>query len=201
MAKKASTKNVDAFDEGVAPTAPSLATLMKLAEKAVAMEATVADLEEALEAQKSALHHLKTVELPDAMAEAGLSEFKTASKAEININDFVSGSLPKEPEARDRAIKQLVEEGGADIIKNVVSVQFTRSQHNEAAALAADLRDKGYESAKMASDVHPQTLMAFVREKLKKGEEVKYETLGCFVGRVAKIKLPKAAGSGDQPKA
>lgn len=176
--------------EGAAPAAPaSLASLQLLAEKAVALELTVKDLTEALERQSSALHHLKTQELPDAMASVGLAEFTTLGGAELTTKDFVAGSLPKEPDKRTAAMKQLEKEGGGDIIKNVISVQFEKKQHNRALSLAAELRDQGYD-AEVKSDVHPQTLMKFVREKLKKGEKVEAEKLGCFVGRVTKIKLP-----------
>lgn len=198
VGKKPSKKSPDAektaFWEGegaaATPVAPaSLATLVQLAEKAVALELTVKDLEEALEKQKSALNHLKTQELPDAMASVGLAEFKTDSGAELKTGDFVAGSLPKEPDKRVVAMKQLEKEGGADIIKNVISIQFAKKEHNRALSLAAELRDQGYD-AEVKSDVHPQTLMKFVREKLKKGEKVEAEKLGCFVGRVTKIKLP-----------
>jgi hypothetical protein len=39
--------------------------------------------------------------------------------------------------------------------------------------------------------IHAQTLLAFVREKLRNGEEVPIDTLGLYAGRVAKV---KAAG-------
>lgn len=178
-------------EEGAAaPVAPSsLAGLMHLAEKAVDLERTVKDLEEALKQQKSALNHLTTVELPDAMAAVGLTDFTTDSGAKLSTGDFVAGALPKEPDKRKVALVQLKKEGGEDIIKNVITIQFDKKEHNKALALAADLRDQGYE-AEVKSDVHPQTLMKFVRERLKKGEKVAADKLGCFVGRITKIKLP-----------
>lgn len=182
-------KDTSAFDEGEAVAAPSLASLMKLAARAEELEATVADLEAALKEQKSALTFIKTQQLPDAMVEAGVTKLTSASGAELKLSDFVTGSLPKEPEKRNAALAQLVKEGGTDLIKNNVVVAFTRSQHNAAAALADDLRKMGH-TAEMISDVNHMQLTAFVREKLRNGEEVAYEKLGCFVGRVVKIELP-----------
>lgn len=182
-------KDTSAFDEELTRDPATLAGLMKMAAQAEEMEANVAALEEALKHQKAALNILKTQQLPDAMQAVGLTEFKSSSGAEIKVTDFVAGSLPKEPDKRAIALDQLVKEGGTELIKNNVVVEFGRKQHNEAAALADTLNNQGY-SAEMRSDVHPQTLMAFVREKLRNGEEVAYETLGCFVGRVVKIKLP-----------
>ena len=38
-----------------------------------------------------------------------------------------------------------------------------------------------------AESVHPQTLAAFAREKLKAGEEVPLDLLGLYAGRQAKV--------------
>lgn len=173
--------------EAAKPVA-SLTELVALAKKAIALEATVKDLEEALKAQKSVLHNIKNKELPDMMASVGQSDFTTEDGFQIKIEDFVSGSLPKEPLKRQAALLELENtEGGSAIIKNLLSIQFEKKQHNEALALAEELHDKGYDP-KVTSDVHPQTLMAFVREKIHSGDEIDYEKLGCYVGRTAKIK-------------
>jgi hypothetical protein len=49
--------------------------------------------------------------------------------------------------------------------------------------------DEGYDP-ELGSTVHPQTLMSFVRDKLRAGDPVEPDKLGCFVGRKAKVKLP-----------
>jgi hypothetical protein len=172
------------------PTEPSLAGLMKLAARAEELEKVCAELEAALKVQKGELYYIKTEQLPDMMVEAGLSEFKSISGAEIKVTDFVAGSLPKEADKRAAAFDQLIKEGGIELIKNDVVVSLSRSHHNEAAALADDLRKRGY-TVDVHPDVHPQTLMAFVREKLRNGESVDYNTLGCYAGRVVKIKMPE----------
>ena len=124
------------------------------------------------------------------MAEAQLTQFATASGVTIKVEDFVSGSLPKESGKRDAAIKWLEANDGGDIIKNEISLSFEKSQHNEALALASDIRAQGYE-VDVTSGVHPQTLMAWARERLKGGEALEPETLGLFVGRKASYKVPK----------
>lgn len=189
-------KDVSMFDEeGAAHAAPtSLAELMKLAARAEALEKSVAELEDALKQQKSALLFLKTQTLPDAMMEAGLTKFTSTSGAELSIHDYVGGSLPKEPEPRRAAFNELLKDKeGTAIIRNTVSVEFPRSKHNEAAALADTIRAMGFDVA-MNSDVNHMTLGAYVREKLKNGDSVNYEVLGCYVGKTTKIKLPETAG-------
>lgn len=180
----------DVIGEEAAKPVASLSELVDLARRAVALEANVNDLEEALKTQKSALNEIKTKLLPDAMASVGQSNFTLDDGSTIAIEDFVAGSLPKEPLKRQAALLELESNHGEHIIKNEIIVQFEKKQHNEALTLAEELHDKGYD-AKVQSNVHPQTLMAFVREALRNGEEINYEKLGCFVGRVAKIKLNK----------
>jgi hypothetical protein len=68
---------------------------------------------------------------------------------------------------------------------------FEKSQHNEALSVKADLENKGYAvAAKMG--VHPQTLIAHVKERLRNGDEIPLDVLGLYAGRVAKIKAPKS---------
>lgn len=180
------------IEEEAAKPVASLSDLVNLANRAVALEETVKDLEQAYKEQKGLLHFIKTQRLPDAMFAVGQSEFTLNDGTKVTIEDFVSGSLPKEDPLKRQAAFVYLEntEGGADIIKNVVSMQFDKKQHNEALALAEELHDRGFD-AKVTSDVHASTLKAFIREKLQNGEEIDYEKLGCQVGRTAKIKPAK----------
>lgn len=135
-------------------------------------------------------HHLKTVVIPEALAKAGVGGMTLTDGTQVEVADFVAGSLPKDAARRDRAIAELAETGGEALIKTRVVVEFPRSGHNEALSLRAELEAQGY-LATAASDVHPQTLAAFAREKLKNGEPINAEALGLFVGRTTKIKAPR----------
>lgn len=165
-----------------------LARLRDLAEEAVALEVTTARLDNEIARVRSRLNDLRQVEIPDAMAEVGMSQIKLADGSEISISNYVSGSLPKEPEKKAAAIDILESNGGEALIKNVLSVPFDKKQHNEAVNLLQRLKDEGF-AASLESTVHPSTLQAWVRERVREGEPLNYETLGCFVGRIAKIKL------------
>ena len=103
------------------------------------------------------------------------------------VSDFVAGSLTKKPEERKAALEWLASNGAADMIKSEVSVEFGKTEHNLAKDLAAKLAAEGY-FVEESEGIHAQTLLAFVREKMRNGEEVPLETLGLFAGRVAKVK-------------
>ena len=169
---------------------PALQRFWSMAEEAIGLEKIAEDLEDNLADVKRRLNSLKTVELPDLMAECGMSEFKSETGFKITIDDFVSGTLPKDDVRREAAINWLENNGAATLIKTELAMAFEKTQHNEALSIKAELEQKGYAvSAKMG--VHPQTLIAHVKERLRQGDEIPLDVLGLYAGRVAKIKSPK----------
>jgi hypothetical protein len=168
----------------------SMQRLVSMAKEAIDTEQLVEELEDNLSELKKRLNKTKTVDLPDLMAECGMSEFKTDTGFRITVDDFVSGSLPKDEMRRDEALKWLERNGASSLIKTELNLQFGKSEHNRALALVSDLADKGYKvQSKMG--IHPQTLIAHIKERLKGGDEVPLETLGLYAGRIAKIKQAK----------
>lgn len=180
--------DVSAFDEQQ-PTG-DLSLLLIMAQELVTLEKQIKDLEQLLKQLSGRANELKIKSLPDKMAEVGLSEFKTPQGDRIKVEDFVSGSLPKDPEKRSKAIAAIESMGGESIIRNELLLAFEKSQHNEAMALVDDLRQRGF-AAEVTSGIHPQTYLAFVREHLRNGDEVDAEALGIFVGRKTKVELKK----------
>lgn len=180
---------LSAFDTAPAATG-DLSALLAQAQELVTLERELSELDALVKAKGRRANELKTQILPDKMAEVGLSEFKTPNGDRLKVEDFVSGSLPKDPVKRKAAIQALEDMGAEGIIRNELLLAFEKSQHNEAMALADDLRQKGF-NAEITSGVHPQTYLAFVRERLRNGEEVNAEVLGIFVGRKTKVELGK----------
>lgn len=180
----------DIFDLPQEESSDAMTELRKLAQETVDTERLVADLEENLSEVKKRLNKLKTVDLPDKMAECGLGALTMDDGTAIKIEEFVSGSLPKDFEKRDAAICWLEDHDAAAIIKTELSIAFEKSQHNEAMSLVNELHERGFDAAAKMG-VHPQTLIAHVKERLRKGEEVPLEVLGLYAGRTAKIKMKK----------
>lgn len=181
---------IDLFEEltGAASAAPNISNLRALAEEAVKLEWHLAKIEQMQKETQQRLNQIKHEDLPDTMAQAGVNTLELSDGTEIEIKDFCSGSLPKEEGKREQAVNWLVEHGGEALIKCDVTAHFTRNQHNQAMDLAEQLKAQGL-SVKNELSVHPQTLQAFAREKMRNGEAVDLETLGLYAGRVAKIKL------------
>lgn len=166
-----------------------VAIMVELIEESDLLDKQRADLQEQIDSIGTRYNHIKTKLLPDIMAELKVDEWKTGGVTVV-LENFVSGSLPKKAEERAEAIKWLEENEAGSLIHSDLTIEFTKSQHNEALALVDDLTKQGY-APTLVSTVHPQTLLANVREWMRDGREVPLKTLGVFSGLVAKVKHPK----------
>lgn len=177
----------DEFQEQGGASAPPI-TLQNLESKlaeAVDLQEAVDSLEDSLKAARKALHVLRTSVIPEMMAEASMEKIAFRGY-EISVGDFVSGSLPKDPEKRKAALDWLTENGGAGLIKTEISLQFGKGEGNVAGSLAQELRDRDL-SPVVDRGVHASTLKSFALERLRSGAEIDHEALGLFIGQVAKI--------------
>lgn len=136
--------------------------------------------------------HRKLVEhvIPEAMAAAGVREFKTHDGTKVTVRDYVQGSLPKTEPARSQAFAWLVDNGGEDLIKATIEMAFARGD----SAMVEQVRrrlDEIQIDYTVKEDVHASTLQAFARERMRKGEAVPFEDLGIYAGSKAKIEVPE----------
>jgi hypothetical protein len=164
-----------------------LRTLVGIGQATVNLKMEIDKLEETIKELRTGYTDLRQRVLPEAMAKLGLAKFALEDGTEIKVEEFVGGGLPKDAEGKEKAIEWLIENGAGGLIKTGVSLSFGRDQYDEALSLTADLKARGL-PVEMGTGVHPQTLHAFVRERLRAGEPVDQTTLGVFVGRVAKFK-------------
>ena len=165
----------------------TLKEISRLATSAVHLERMIQIGEEELDKLRKQFNELRFDLIPSLMLEAGLASFKLIDNSTVKVEDYVQGSLPKSPPERAAAIVVLETSGGEALIKNQVIASFEKKEHNKAISIARELQDRGL-NVKVQQDVHHSTLQAFVREKLKRGEQLAYEKLGIFVGRRAEIK-------------
>lgn len=180
--------DVSEFDlgDGAAQAAPaSLALLNEIADQTIELERAALQMEDDLKALKKTLQQMKTQRLPEMMATLGISEC-VREGWRIKISDFISGSLPSDPERRKKALDWLTAHDGESLIKTTVELSFGRSEHNLALSIAAGLREQGL-SPDIDSGVHSATLQSFARQKLKDGSDIDTEVLGLFTGKVAKL--------------
>lgn len=181
-------------EEGGSHTTASPASLEQItttAQRAVDLKAQIDDLDKTLGELKREYSDMTQNTLPSQMASAGLSKFSLEDGTEIKVDDFVSGSIPKDPERKKAALDWLLDNGAEDIIKTDVGMQFGKSEFDKAQIVAAELKAQGL-PVTIETGVHPMTLQAFARERIRGGEALDLTALGLYVGRVAKIKGVKA---------
>lgn len=168
----------------------SLVALRQKAEEWSELEMAVESLNEETSQLQKRINRIKQVELPEMMAEIGLNKFNLDDGTSIEINEFVSGSIPKDEEKKIEAFTWLENNELGSIIKTNVSLVFGKGEDNFAKNAVAMLEESGYEPVSEKS-VHAQTLQATARELMREGKEVPLETLGLYAGKTAKMKQGK----------
>lgn len=177
----------EAKEEAQASSNPNtIKEVRKLGKQLIDGEKQIEDVEAVLTELRGTQNHLKTVILPDKMAEAGMLDFTLDDGFKVEVGQYVSGSLPKEEELKERAIDHLVKLKADGLIKTTVTITFGRKEFKLAQKLFSQLVKMDYSPA-MQTGVHPQTLMAWAREAIEDGVKLNLSTLGLTAGRIAKV--------------
>lgn len=159
--------------------------IANLAKRAKLLEKELADLEKTVADKSDQYRKLTEQTIPEAMAESGMKKFVMEDGSMIEIKPFYGASIPKARQAE--AYKWLRDNGFDDIIKNTVSVRFGRNEDELCSRLLQILGEQGY-PAEQAEKIEPQTLKAWVKERIEKGQAVDTELFGVFIGQKATIK-------------
>lgn len=168
---------------------------MEMKERLAALVRRVKDVERAVKAaedelafNKAQLRELTEVELPDVMAEVGITEMTLDDGTVVTIKEAVQAAITEAN--KQAAFQWLVQHGFGSIIKTAVSVEFNAGHRDDAVELANELAARQTE-VRLDEKVHPQTLKAFVRERLAAGDEVPMDLFSVFPRNVAKIRSAK----------
>lgn len=174
--------SVEKLNQGDLTTVAGVARAIRDKEKEVAA------LEQKLKDEKKALLKLTDEELPTMLAEIGLSSMKLDDGSEVTVKPTYGASILVDN--RPAAYEWLREQGYDDIIKNTVACQFGRGEDDKASAFKAFAEKEGY-LAEQKEEIHPQTLRAFVKERVENGDDFPMELFGAYVGQRAVVKRSK----------
>lgn len=175
---------------GVQPSSPST-ILKEMAAKAMEFKRLAEECDAAASAYRHSMNQILQKEMVDAMTEQGFPLLVTEDKVKFEISTFVTGSLPKEEQARKKAIDWLTENGQHGLIKSEVAVAFSRDQYEVAEELCRKLNDEGF-PVTLDTSVHASTLQAWAKESLKSGAaNIPFELLGLGHGQYVKVTEPK----------
>jgi hypothetical protein len=174
--------SVEKLDQGDLTTVAGMARAIRDKEKGVA------DLEQKLKEEKKALLKMTDVDLPTMLAEIGLASMKLDDGSEVTVKQTYGASILVDN--RPAAYDWLRDHGYDDIIKNTVACQFGRGEDDQASAFKAIAEKQGY-LAEQKTEIHPQTLRAFVKERVESGDEFPMELFGAYIGQRAVVKRSK----------
>ena len=174
--------SVEKLDQGDLTTVAGMARAIRDKEKGVA------DLEQKLKEEKKALLKLTDEDLPTMLAEIGLASMKLDDGSEVTVKQTYGASILVDN--RPAAYDWLRDHGYDDIIKNTVACQFGRGEDDQASAFKAIAEKQGY-LAEQKTEIHPQTLRAFVKERVESGDEFPMELFGAYIGQRAVVKRSK----------
>ena len=165
-----------------------LTSVAALARQIRDKEDRIKSLEDDLKAEKKALLKLTDEDMPTMLAEIGISSFSLDDGSQVEVKQTYGASILVNN--RPQAYEWLRDHGYDDIIKNTVLCQFGRGEDDLASSFAAFAQQQGYVPEKK-TEIHPQTLRAFVKERVEEGEDFPMELFGAWVGQRAVIKKGK----------
>ena len=163
----------------------ALGSVAELARAIRNQEDTIRHLEEKLKTEKKLLLKLSDEDLPAILDELGLQSFKLEDGSEVTVKSTYGATIRVDD--REQAYDWLRQNEYDDIIKNTVSVQFGRGE-DEKAKEFKELAENNKYAADQKTEIHPQTLRAFIKERVEAGDEFPMQLFGAWVGRRASIK-------------
>lgn len=171
-----------------APSDEQISEVATLARRWLNASAAVEDAEEALRKAKATLERIETIDLPEAIAETGLSELKLATGEKVKVADDVSCGITAANQ--EAAFAWLTKHGYEGLIKAVVVTQFSAGDLERAQALVATLAKKKGLEVEFKRSVHPGTLKAFLKEQIAQRAKLPLDLFGARSYSRATVKLP-----------
>ena len=162
-----------------------VAAIADLCKRANEKKELIAKMEEELKQLKKELLKLTDEDIPDTMTEIGVSEYKLIDGSSVTLKPTYGAHISEDNQ--QEAFQWLRDNECDDIIKNTVSVEFGRQEDEKALAFKELVEEQKYEPVQVTK-IHPQTLKAFIKERIEKGLEIPNHLFGVWAGQRAIIK-------------
>lgn len=162
----------------------SLAELTTLCQMLVERDREIEHAEQQLKAAKESARQLREEAIPAALTELGVTDVRLLSGEKVSMQQDVYASIPADK--KFEAFDWLERHAFGGLIKTEVSVQFGKGELGAASEFFERLKSQGL-APDFARNVHPQTLKAWLRERLAKADPVPLELFGARPVWVAKI--------------
>jgi hypothetical protein len=163
-------------------------SITELARLQYRQEQEVTRIQLLLKEAEKALNKTSHVDLPDAMASAGLETMTLTGGYVVSVKSGISVSVAGDK--KGPALSWLEESGHGDIVTLDLLVTFGLDSAERAKDASDLLLEAGYASC-VKRDVNTARLKALVAELLEKGEELPLDTLGVYKFKKSVIQPPK----------
>ncbi len=174
--------------ETTAPTQAQLSAVEQLIAEQLRLEDLLERLEEKRKETQAAYDAIRDRQLPDALLEAGVSEFKTTAGMKVKVEKLYLASVTKDkaPAFYD----WLDEQGHGGIIESNVTIAFGKGDRASAKEASQQISTELGFDTQLSESIHWATLRAFAREQIEEGNDLPPELSVHQVDR-AKITRPK----------
>ena len=172
-----------------------LKSLTEMIDNMLKNEKAIEDTKSALKVLEQAQRQLSEVYIPTKMKEIGMKEFVTNKGDKIKIKSFYTGYIPtikaclksqELAERRQKCIDYLSKDENSSLVKNELSISFSKTQDNEAKDLKAELEKKGY-APTINESVNANSLKSHINVVKEKGLEFDDELFKVFLKTETKI--------------
>ena len=172
-----------------------LKSLTEMIDNMLKNEKAIEDTKSALKVLEQAQRQISEVDIPTKMKEIGMKEFVTNKGDKIKIKSFYTGYIPtikaclksqELAERRQKCIDYLSKDENSSLVKNELSISFSKTQDNEAKDLKAELEKKGY-APTLNESVNANSLKSHINVVKEKGLEFDDELFKVFLKTETKI--------------
>ncbi len=187
------------------PTTSELSRVAQLCHQLRELERQLDEYDQLRKRTQDKLNRIQFEELPSLLDEIGIQSLSLNDGTKITIKSFVQASLPtetailrcKDPDKRAelqdklrRGLQFLKKFGAGSLIKNQLKADFGQDSERIAKNALTALNRLGVK-ASLVKAVHPQTLVAWVKERLEAGKPVDMQVFSVFAGQKAILSAPK----------
>ena len=172
-----------------------LKSLTEMIDNMLKNDKAIEDMKSALKVLEQAQRQLSEVDIPTKMKEIGMKEFVTNKGDKIKIKSFQTGYIPtikaclksqELAERRQKCIDYLSKDENSSLVKNELSISFSKTQDNEAKDLKAELEKKGY-APTLNESVNANSLKSHINAVKEKGLEFDDDLFKVFMKTETKI--------------
>lgn len=152
----------------------------------------IEEIEARLKEVNEKRRRLRENDIPELMQSMGIKLIVTTSGLKIQLREEVRASFPKDHTKREAAFDWLREHNHDGLIKQSFVIQFSRDQEKLAEKFRRDLEKRKIPlNIDHKKDLNHQTMLAFLREQQREGEDVPLPLFGAFVQKFADVSRDK----------